>query len=183
MRGAKSMVKTSRVDNLDNEHIEELLSDINNDDTFHELYLLLKSPIYALSLTILKNREDALDNVQDVFITIMNNIDNYHNDHKPMNWIFTITRNKAISKLRKRKEIFDIDDYINKVHFSNKEDIILFKFLMKDLSEEERNIILLHLLWGFKHREIADILDINLSTIISKYNRAIKKLKEMGATI
>ena len=50
---------------------------------------------------------------------------------------------------------------------------------MEQLKEEERNIVLLHLLWGFKHREIATILNSNLSTVLSKYHRAIKKLKGM----
>ena len=54
---------------------------------------------------------------------------------------------------------------------------------MTKLTEEEQNIILLHLLWGFKYKEIAEILNSNLSTILSKYHRSIKKLKEMEGVI
>lgn len=163
-----------------NSYLEKLLLNIKDYDSFHELYTLLKAPIYSYSLVILKNREDALDNVQDVFITIYNQINSYSIGTKPMNWIFTITKNKAISMIRKRKTTISIEDCVNSIEFTKEEDLILFKTLMEQLKEDERIIIILHLLWGFKHREIADILNINVSTTLSKYNRAIKKLKEMG---
>ncbi len=167
---------------LSDSSLEQLLLNIKQEDSFHELYLLLKAPIYGYSLTILKNREDALDNVQDVFITLYNQIDTYDQKNKPMNWIFTITKNKAISKLRKQKPTIDIEEYRETpIKFAKEEDRVLFNILMEQLSEEERTIILLHLLWGFKHREIADILNSKVSTILSKYHRAIKKLKEMEA--
>lgn len=121
-----------------------------------------------------------MDNVQDVFITIYNQINSYSIGTKPMNWIFTITKNKAISMIRKRKTTICIEDCVNSIEFTKEEDLILFKTLMEQLKEDERIIIILHLLLGLKHREIADILNINVSTTLSKYNRAIKKLKEMG---
>ncbi len=46
------------------------------------------------------------------------------------------------------------------------------------LKEDERQIVLLHASAGLKHREIAANLGIPLSTVLSKYNRAIKKLKQ-----
>ncbi len=173
-------MEQSKTTDRDHASLESLLLNIKDENSFHELYILLKAPIYGYSLTILKNQEDALDNVQDVFITLYNQIDSYQEGTKPMNWIFTITKNKALSKIRKRKNTIELED--NTFSFSNEEDQLFFKVLMEQLKEEERTIILLHLLWGFKHREIAEILDSKVSTILSKYNRAIKKLKEMGAS-
>ena len=49
--------------------------------------------------------------------------------------------------------------------------------MLKLLSDEERQIITLHAVSGLKHRQIAELLDIPLSTVLSKYNRAIKKLR------
>ena len=45
------------------------------------------------------------------------------------------------------------------------------------LSEEDSQIILLHAVNGMKHREIAESLDLKLNTVISKYNRGLKQLK------
>ena len=45
------------------------------------------------------------------------------------------------------------------------------------MKEEERQIVLLHTAAGLKHREIAADLGMPLATVLSKYNRAMKKLK------
>ena len=48
---------------------------------------------------------------------------------------------------------------------------------MTRLSDEERQIVVLHAVAGFKHREIADIVELPLPTVLSKYHRALKKLR------
>ena len=55
---------------------------------------------------------------------------------------------------------------------------LLLKECMTSLSEEERQIFVLHALSGLKHREIGKLLDLPLSTVLSKYNRAIKKIQK-----
>ena len=48
---------------------------------------------------------------------------------------------------------------------------------MRVLGDEERQVVMLHAVAGFKHREIAQMLDMALPTVLSKYNRALKKLR------
>lgn len=48
---------------------------------------------------------------------------------------------------------------------------------MKQLTDQERQIVMLHAVAGFKHREIAELLELPLSTVLSKYRRALKKLR------
>ena len=50
--------------------------------------------------------------------------------------------------------------------------------LLATLNDDERQIIMLHAVAGFKHREIADLLNLKLSTVLSKHHRGLKKLKE-----
>ena len=45
------------------------------------------------------------------------------------------------------------------------------------LADDERQIVLLHAVTGWKHREIAGLLELPLSTVLSKYRRALLKLK------
>ena len=45
------------------------------------------------------------------------------------------------------------------------------------LTEEERRLIVLHVLWGYKHRELAQMLGVPTGTVTSKYKRAIEKLR------
>ena len=49
--------------------------------------------------------------------------------------------------------------------------------LMEALRDDEREIVSLHALTGLKHREIAALMDLALPTVLSKYNRALKKMR------
>ena len=57
------------------------------------------------------------------------------------------------------------------------EKLILAESLGK-LADDEREIVMLHALSGFKHREIAEYMNLPLATVLSKYRRAVKKLKK-----
>ena len=57
------------------------------------------------------------------------------------------------------------------------EDRSILLACMEQLSDEERQIVTLHAAAGFKHREIAALLELPLSTVLTKYARAIKRLK------
>ncbi len=166
---------------ISNAMLEQLLKEIsnNNSDAFHELYELVKSPIYGYSLSILKNHEEALDNMQDVFIKIYESLDTYKYQNKTINWIFTITRNLALMKLRKqqRNSYEQIDENLLVSSNINAEDTIIIKSLMEKLNDDEREIIIMHLIGNLKYIEISEILNLKLSTTLSKYHRAIKKLK------
>ena len=60
----------------------------------------------------------------------------------------------------------------------NLADAMVLKSALEILKEDERQIVLLHASAGLKHREIAADLQMPLATVLSKYNRAIKKLKQ-----
>ncbi len=55
---------------------------------------------------------------------------------------------------------------------------MVLKAALDILKEDERQIVLLHASAGLKHREIAADLQMPLATVLSKYNRAMKKLKQ-----
>ena len=158
--------------------LDKYLDRIKNgeEDALKELYELIKNNIYSFALSILKSHEDALDTLQETFISVYHNIDKYKSKSKPLAWIYTITKNIAYSKIRSNKKIVNIEE-IEFVTHHNYDDKLLIETILKTLSEEERKIVILHVVNGFKFHEIARILDLKLSTTLSKYNRAMKKLK------
>ena len=81
-------------------------------------------------------------------------------------------------QFRKVKQEESLED-IEEIWTTNPdvEERLLLEAAFKQISDQERNIIVLHVLSGLKHREIAQILDLPLATVLSKYHRAIKKLK------
>jgi len=59
------------------------------------------------------------------------------------------------------------------------EDKWVIQQCMEQLPDDARQIIVLHAVGGFKHREIAELLGLPLPTVLSKYHRSIRKLKTL----
>lgn len=149
-------------------------------DAFAELYHRTDSAIYGFILSILKNRHDAEDVMQDTYLNISMGAVAYKAQGKPMAWILTIARNLARMKLREQKHASPTD--LSELEFavppdSSSEDRAVLEAVLKLLTNEERQIVMLHAVAGLKHRETADLLELPLATVLSKYRRALKKLK------
>jgi RNA polymerase sigma-70 factor (ECF subfamily) len=164
---------------------ETIFTRIANDDmaAFEELYRLTERTVYAFVLSTLKNHDDTLDVVQDTYLKIRAAAHLYQPMGKPMAWVFTIARNLSISKIRSKQkndsvEMTDLENDLNFSYVSDQEDRLIIQTALKILSSEEIEIILLHAISGFTHREIAKNLDMKLSTVLSKYHRGLKKLKK-----
>ena len=146
------------------------------------LYSRTRVAVYGFSLSYLKNGHDAEDITQDTFVQIWNHSSHYVSQGKPMAWILTIARNLSLEKLRKQSRIQDLSDNqresfsIENPAFTT-EDRVVLHAAFYSLSEEEQRVLLLHAVAGLKHREIAQILDLALPTVLSKYHRALKKLR------
>lgn len=150
-------------------------------NAFHELYESASGSVYGFALSITKNLHDAEDVLQETFLKVYSKATEYIPQGKPMAWIFTITRNLALSKLREHSKKSEYDEkHPETIDFSpvsNAEHRILVEKLFTFLSDDEKQILVLHAVSGMKHREIAAVLDISLNTVLSKYHRAIKRLK------
>ena len=70
-----------------------------------------------------------------------------------------------------------MEDDIRLSYVSDPTDRLVLEAALKALNEEERRVVLLHAVSGLKHREIAQDLGEPLSTVLSRYHRALKKLK------
>jgi RNA polymerase sigma-70 factor (ECF subfamily) len=177
---------TSTIDqDLEAARLEALLQRIAADDSaaLEALYRRTGSAIYGFALSILKNTHDAEDALHDCCIAIYTAAADYRPQGKPMAWIMTIVRNLCLQKLRERQKSADLpqedwEAYIESRPEVTPEDRMVIAACMEQLTEQERQIVALHALAGFKHREIAAILRLPLPTVLSKYNRALKKLRQ-----
>ena len=153
-----------------------------NTNEIGKIYDLTKNQLYGYVLSILKNPEDAEDIIQDTYIKVCQNASMYHTEGKPMAWIYTIARNLSLMKLRGNSKYTDMEDFeweqiSTDNHNFHVEDRMVLSAALGKLSDLESQIVMLHAVGGMKHREIADMYDMPLATVLSKYNRAIKKMK------
>ena len=166
------------------EEVDRCLARMAHGDTgaLGRLYELPREAVYGYSLSITKNAHDAEDVMQETFVRAHLSAGRYVSQGKPMAWLMRIARNLALMKLREAKNTVAMspedwmEAFADRPDFT-REDAITISMLMDTLSDEEREIVSLHALTGLKHREIAAMMDLALPTVLSKYHRALKKLK------
>ena len=154
-----------------------------------ELYELISADVFAFALSRLCDRTDAEDVLHDTFVKLFKYSSRYEPRGKPMAWILTVTLNTARRHTELKRRHISYDESIGEQTPSGEslEDALvsseLLKSLFSVLDDSEREIVVLHAVSGLRHREIAALLGLPLSTALSKYNRAIKKLKRAREAI
>ncbi len=168
---------------------ETLISRIGQDDqvAFRELYETVNKPLFAYIISLVRDPNVAQDILQETYLKIRSAAHLYRSQGKPMAWIFTIARNLANMYFRQSYRVLDdpIDEISSRhleIQDNDRSDMIVTKILLNEIDEEERSIILLHTVSGYKHHEIARDLEKPLSTVLSRYTRGIKKLRKLVET-
>ena len=149
-----------------------------------ELYHRARTAVYGLALSYLKHTHDAEDVTQDTFVRIWENVHQYQPRGTPLAWVLTIARNLSLMKLRDRGKTEDMEPEAWERLAADSplvtaEDRQVLQAAMGELSGEERQVVTLHAVTGWKHKEIAALLDLPLSTVLSKYRWALQKLRDI----
>ena len=158
------------------------------EDAVRELYEATYKPLFAFLLSYTHNYADAEDLLQETYMKVIGAAHLYREKGNPMAWIMKIGKNQFLMQARKNQtqivmESEDVEacEDIPLDQISDVDTRIWMEQLFTCLTREEQLIIILHTLMGFKHREIAQELDLPLGTVLTKYNRALKKLKNSEA--
>ncbi|MGX6591379.1 RNA polymerase sigma factor [Cetobacterium ceti] len=144
---------------------------------FEEIYDTYFDRVYYKILGAVKNEEDAEDIAQEVFISVYKNLKGFRKDSNLYTWIYRIAINKIYDFFRRKKESVELNDEIltldsgNDVHSS-----IILEEKLKRLSPQEKEIVILKDIYGYKLREISDMKGINVSTVKTIYYKAIKDM-------
>lgn len=171
---------------LDRRELDTLLEKIAEGSlaALEDLYRRTRAAVYSMALSYLKNAEEAQDVTQDTFVRIWENAASYHTQGSPMAWILTIARNLSLMRLRSEMRQSSLseeewDAIPADASAVSPEDRQMLQDALAALSDEERQIVLLHAVTGLRHREIADLTELPLSTVLSKYRRALDKLRKI----
>lgn len=153
-----------------------------NKRAFEELILYYQKDLYKIAKVRLSKEEDINDAVQETIITAYESLDSLQEISKFKSWLITILINKCNFIYRKKVSYNTVsyEDINAERYFSENFEIINdmeFYGLINKLDLEERTILILHYVEGYKLKEIAQILNIKDSTIRSKLLRAKNKIK------
>ncbi len=139
------------------------------------LYEKTKRGVFAFVYPYFNSYADAEDCVEDVFLKITKYAYTFKPTGSARGWILQIAKNTALDQTEKRKRTV----YTDKIpeRSEPERDFTVFETLNTALAKDERYVVTAHVLWGYKHKEIAELLGCPVGTVTSKYKRAIAKLQ------
>ncbi|NQZ58933.1 MAG: sigma-70 family RNA polymerase sigma factor, partial [Lentisphaeraceae bacterium] len=150
-----------------------------------EIYKEYRQGFFSLAMSVTRNAAEAEDAVHDAFVKLASK--DIQIKGKAVPYVFAVVRNAALDRLRKRKKIVDVPEFIFDEQLSEEKapglslqererDFIIRKELEK-LDEPQREVIILKLFSGLTFEEISEITGEPLSTVSSRYARTLKSLK------
>jgi len=173
----------------DEYYIQQTLNGNVNDYAF--LVEKYKHMVFTLTIRIVKNREEAEEVSQDVFVKAYKNLNNFKGESKFSTWIYKIAYYASLDLLKRNKrqissenidvikerDLGNTDDSIK--HLYDKERKQIINDALLKLSEDERVIITLYYFEELPIKEISKVVDLSEDNIKIKLFRSRKKLAEL----
>lgn len=154
-----------------NRNLEKLLTQCITDH---------KDNLYRLAYSYVKNKEDALDIVQDSIYKAIKSIDRLKNPEGVKSWLFRIVVNTSIDYLRKQKKVQIVDEQTLEYYSPGTVDIYPDIDLIRtldDLPYNYRSVIILRYFEDLKIEEVAEVLHENVNTIKTRLYQALRLLR------
>jgi len=174
--------------NIDEKELHEIFDKMRKEDkkSYEELYKKYYKLVYNIAFSILKNKENAEDISQNVFIKIGNLKKEKLPNSYEVSWLYTVTKNECISLFRKTKETLTIEDIKNENLEDEIEGLIQknsYEKMMENLEKIEKQIIFLKVEAGYSFKEIARLLKMPIGTVQWKYYKSLHALKLLIANL
>ena len=168
--------------------------------TFAEDAMPLMDGMYSAAMRMTRNAADAEDLVQETYLKAFNAYERFETGTNLKAWMYRILTNSYINAYRKKQrrpdesDIDDIEDLYLYRRLGGAESAVLsrsaedellemfgedeVKLALEDLPEHYRMPILLADVEGFAYKEIAEILDVPIGTVMSRLHRGRKQLQK-----
>lgn len=167
--------------------IENLKTERTRHLAFNELVSLYKERLYWHIRHIVKSHDDSDDVLQNTFIKIYKNIDNFKGDSKLYSWMYRIATNEAISFINKRAkqmnlsneeaQLAAINNLKSDVYFEG--DVIQLKLqeAIATLPEKQQLVFNMKYFQDLKYKDMSDILVTSEGALKASYHIAVKKIE------
>ncbi len=165
--------------------LERAMISLQKGDTnaLETIYDLTYRGVFSFVFPIMKDYMASEDVLQMTYISVYEKIAQYKAGTNALNWILTMAKNIALNEYNKNKRSIDYDydaeqaTPSNLYSFDESLDTPTIELASEILSDEDFKILLMYVVGGYKHREIAEMLDIPLGTVTWKYKAALDKLR------
>ncbi|MDE7330313.1 MAG: RNA polymerase sigma factor [Clostridia bacterium] len=163
--------------------LDKQLKKLSNGDesAFEYIYGQTYKTVYYIALSIVKERQLAEDVMQSAYLNVIKNARLYVRGTNAVGWIARIARNEALNLMKKRGRVVYVDERENLHTFgtSSTDDYgLLTDLARRTLEEDEFTVLMLIATQGYKRKEISEILEMPISTVTYKFNRATEKMRK-----
>ncbi len=163
------------------------------DKDFEYIYNKYNKVLISFSRKFINNREDIKNIVHDSFISLFESMDRVDRDKDVLPYLFTITKNKCISYLRKKTHNDNYinytlkrkTDYLNLVALENENSSIyvsevrdLLKSALEEMNPRVKNTFILSRMKGYTHKEIAAYLGVSERAVEERMKKAMTVLNK-----
>ena len=159
---------------------------LHKDSGFEKLYISIYEDLYKMAFYIMGNKECAEDVVSETIIDAYNSISGLRDENKFEQWIIRILTVKCKRKFKEKynkitvynPQVSDLSEMEMNDEKSEKGfEHTAVRLALDKLSRDEKIIVTLSVVEGYQSKEIGKILSMNASTVRSKLNRSLKKMK------
>lgn len=146
-----------------------------------------ESRVYNYALRLSRNQDDAMELMQEVFLSVYRNLANFRGDSSFSTWLFRIAANRSTDMFRKQQRTPEgcdkdletiIDDQSPTDELEMAQQNYSIRKLMASLPEDQRIVIELKFFQHFSFDEIAQQTGISPNTAKSRLYAALKKLRQ-----
>jgi len=158
-----------------------------NRDDFQRTFLPYLDAAYNLARWVLKNEADAQDVVQEAYLRALRFCGTFRGGD-PRAWLLTIVRNTAYTWLSRNRSAdppvpFEEEQHPDEavpvdIELIRRADSRALRAAMEQLPTEFREIVVLRDLEGLSYKEIAEVADLPIGTVMSRLARARSRLKQ-----
>jgi len=145
-------------------------------DVIYKEYSLL---VYYVALKITKSQDLSQDVLNETFFSFYTHRYDIR-DYKTIKYYLSNTaKNISLNILRRLQEAMPLEDVAEPIQVDEYDYFEIYINKFKDfLDKEEIDLVIYHLFYDYTFKEIADMLNVSINAITSKYHRTIEKLKK-----
>ncbi|MGV3635149.1 MAG: sigma-70 family RNA polymerase sigma factor [Pseudorhodoplanes sp.] len=175
---------------MDASDISRLLTRVGlgDRDAFRQLYGATSAKLFGVCIRVLKNRTDAEDVLQDVYIKIWSNASAYQvSGYSPMTWLITIARNQSIDRLRSRRsgatDLSEAENLADAKPTPEQSAVRVgeadrLRQCLDQLAPDRAKAVQAVYLEGYSYQEMADRLNQPINTVRTWLRRSLISLRE-----
>ncbi|NLW71097.1 MAG: sigma-70 family RNA polymerase sigma factor [Eubacteriaceae bacterium] len=150
-------------------------------NTVCDMYNRYSTEIFRFALTMVRETEEASDIMQETFLRALEENKLRYVNGTQRAWLYKVTRNLCYDRLRRRKKegdfLFTADEVLTPAPESPSQ--AEFILILSALDELNRQIVSLKIIGNLTHAEIAGVMGMTVHAVKKRYERSLRKLKEI----